>query len=163
MVAQFVNAGLILSTCGQATSALDDLVAACGWPAVLQATPSRLQRELSLGIPRVSLVWLDDFRELAATTRLLEWLRASHPSVRRLAVAYRLAAGDVEPDIRSAGVHFFVAIDGQVRALAVGLCRQWLAQPTHVAPQKIAPTHPRVMRQGLRPPLRAARRHHPPP
>ncbi|HEX3725791.1 MAG TPA: hypothetical protein VHV08_06090 [Pirellulales bacterium] len=145
MVAQFVNAGLILSTDGQTTSALDDLVAACGWPALLQATPRRLRQELSLGVPKLSLVWLDDFRELSATTRLLEWLRDAHPAVPRLAVAYRLGGKDVEPAIRSAGVHFFVAIDGQIRELAEGLCRQWLPQPALQTPQKIA--RPRIMRQ----------------
>ena len=149
MVAQFINEGVILSACGRRTSALDELVVTCGWPAVLEATPGRLRRELSLGIPKVSLIWLDDYRELAATVRLLDWLKESHPSVRRLVVAYCLAADYVEPAIRSAGVHFFLAIDGQIRAMAQGVCSQWRPRVAHLAPEIVPQQRPRVIPQEL--------------
>jgi hypothetical protein len=163
VVTQSVKEGLILSPCGQPTAALDELIASCGWPAMLQATPLRLRRELSLGVPKLSLIWLDDYRDLVAGVRLLEWLRAYHPTVRRLAVAYRLAADDVEPAIRSAGVHFFLAIDSQIRMVAEGLCTQWLPQPTRLAPEMIDPSRARVMRQGLTNRPCADRSIHPPP
>ena len=125
MVTRAVNAGLIISSGVEPTAALDELSASCGWPMVLQATPARLRQEFSWGVPRVSLVWLGHRGELAASVRLLGWLRAAHPGVRRLALAYRLADDDIEPAVRSAGVHLFLAVDGQVRAVADRL-RLWM-------------------------------------
>lgn len=125
MITQATRQGLIVSTRSQATAALDKLIACCGWPVLLHATPRRLHRELSLGTPKLSLFWLDSRRDLAATIQLLRWLGTHERVVRRIAVAYRLPT-DVEVAVRSTGAHLYQAADDNIGALVRGWMPCWL-------------------------------------
>lgn len=125
MVTESTRQGLIVSTSPQATAALGELIVCCGWPTLLHATPQRFRRELMLGVPKLSLFWLDDERDVAATVQVLAWLGTNQPAVRRIAVGYRLAA-DVEVAVRSASAHLYLAVDDNIRALVDGSIFQCL-------------------------------------
>ncbi len=117
--------GLIVATNRQLTAALDELIACCGWPALLDATPQRFRRHMLLAAPRVSLFWLDDQSNLASTIQLLKWLGTYERVVRRIAVAYRLPTG-VEVAIRGAGAQMYLAADDDIRAIVGGWMPCWL-------------------------------------
>src|ERR671921_686146 len=101
MVSKNSPAGLIAATRADVSQPLDDLVASCGWPLVLEARPRRLARELSLHNPKCLLFWLDDRQSIAATVRLVAWSRDRGHRPYRVAVAYRMPA-DVEAVFRAA-------------------------------------------------------------
>ena len=125
--------GLIVAANRQVTSALDELIAECGWPALLQATPQRLRRHLLLLPPSVSLFWLDDQSDLAIAMQLLTWLGSYDPRVRRIVVAYRLPA-DVEVAVRGAGPHWYLAAERDIPALVAGWMPRWLRSEGRLRP-----------------------------
>ncbi len=125
MVTESTSQGLIVSTSPRAAAALDELIVCCGWPVLLQATPQRFRRELLLGVPKLSLFWLDDERDVATTVQLLSWLGTYQPAVRRVAVGYQLPA-NVEVAVRSAGAHMYLAAADNIRALLDGSIAPWL-------------------------------------
>ena len=119
MVTKSCQQGLIVSAGRLVSAGLDELVACCGWPVLLQANARRLCRELSLLCPTLSLFWLDDERDVARTVQLLTRVRAFQPAVWRVALAYRLA-DETELAVRLAGIHLYLpAIDG-LQALVQG-------------------------------------------
>ena len=73
MVAKHNFRALVATTRATTTTSLDELIAISGWPVVLGATPRRLERELSLGLPECLLFWLDDLEAMGATARLIAW------------------------------------------------------------------------------------------
>ncbi len=149
MIAPTTSAGLILSTSRARTATFDELVSGCGWPAVLQATPARLRRDLLLANAEVSFLWLESRDELAATVRLLTWLKATHPTVRRWVVTYGLAADQVEPPLRSAGVHMFVPCEGSVRRMAQDLSAQCMPHEERLTARVLSPKGSAVVHSGL--------------
>jgi hypothetical protein len=127
MITKSARQGLVVSTRSQATGALNELISGCGWPALLQATPQQFRRAVLLGVPEFSLFWLDDERDVAITIRLLAWLKAYLPAVRRIAVGYRLPT-HVEVAIRSGGAHVYLTATDDIRALLDGPIAQWLCR-----------------------------------
>ncbi len=130
MVTESPRYGLIVSASPQATAVLDELIACCGWPAVRQATVQRLHRALLLGVPAVSLFWLDHERDVAGTAALLEWLGMCQPTVRRIAVGFQLPA-DVEVALRGAGAHLYLAAADDMQALVESWIPQWRCTARH--------------------------------
>ncbi len=109
MVKKHLPIGLIATTRADLTPLLDDVVHCCGWPLLLEASPRRLARELSLYDPECVLFWLDDRQGLAPTARLVEWSRQRGARPYRLAVAFRLDS-EIEAVLRAAGAHTFLSI-----------------------------------------------------
>ena len=125
MIVQTMEPGLIVAASQHPTAALDELIAYCGWPVLVAATPRHLRRELSVNIPSISLFWLDEARDLPAVLELLRWLRGYRPAVRRFVLAYR-PDREVERAVRGANVQFFAAVDRDVRNLLEGPAFEWL-------------------------------------
>ena len=137
MVTESSRQGLIVSTSPLATPALREVIDFCGWPVLLQTTPRQFRREMLLGVPKLSLFWLDDDRYVGTTVQLLSWLAMCEPAVRRIAIGYRLAA-NIEVAVRSAGAHLYLAADGNLRSLLDGAIAPWLqrrGRPANVARQ----------------------------
>jgi hypothetical protein len=125
MVTESSRQGLIVSTSPRSTAPLDELIVCCGWPALLEVTPLRFRRELLLGVPTLSLFWMDNALHVGATVRLLAWLRAYQPAVRRVAVGYRLSP-EVEVEVRSAGAHVYLPAADDFRSLLEGSIAPWV-------------------------------------
>ena len=136
MIVASKSPGLIVATRPRAAAALDELIDCCGWPALLHATPRQLRNELVRRAPRFSLFWLDDQRELAATSRLLNWLAGYEPAVRRFAVGYQLPES-LEVAVRSAGAHVYFDATQDIRALVDDSILRWLQSDGHGAADKV--------------------------
>ena len=116
MVVKISPTGLIATTRADATPPLEEIVAFCGWPLLVEATPRRMQRELALHNPECVLFWLDDQRAVASTAQLITWSRHRGARPYRVAVAFRMT-GDVESVLRAAGAHSFLPLAGQSGAI----------------------------------------------
>ena len=112
MVAKHSPTGLIATTRSRPTPPLDEVVACCGWPLLLNANPRRMQRELSFYNPECVLFWLDDRHAVAATASLIAWSRHRGARPYRVAVAFQMS-DDVESVLRAAGAHSFLPLAGQ--------------------------------------------------
>jgi hypothetical protein len=112
MVAMNTFDGLIVTTREEASAPLAELSAACGWPTLWEANARGLLREMSLQIPSCVLFWLDDWDSVAATARLIEWLRERNAGPFRVAVACNVEAG-AEAMLRAAGAHSVLPVNGQ--------------------------------------------------
>jgi hypothetical protein len=116
MVASDPSPGLIATVLAAATPTLDDVAASCGWPVLLEASPRRIQRELSALNPECILFWLDDVLAIDATARLIAWSRQR--GARPLRVAAALDPDDaVEAVLRAAGAHGFLSVSQQSAAM----------------------------------------------
>jgi hypothetical protein len=112
MVAMNTLDGLIVTTRKDASGPLAELSATCGWPTLWAATVREMLHELSLQIPACVLFWLDDWDSVAATARLIEWLRERNSGTYRVAIACDL--GDsAETVLRAAGAHSVLPVAGQ--------------------------------------------------
>jgi hypothetical protein len=116
MVATDTPAGLIATVRTATTPTLDGVASCCGWPVLLEASPRRLDRELSTANPECVLFWLDDGDGVDATARLIAWLRQRGARPLRIAAALD-ADGAVESTLRSAGAHGFLPVNGQSACL----------------------------------------------
>ena len=125
MVTESSRQGLIVSASPLAAHALRQVIDFCGWPVLLHATPRQFRREMMLGVPKVSLFWLDDDRYVGTTVELLSWLGMCEPAVRRITIGYRLAA-NVEVAVRSAGAQLYLAADGNLCSILDGAIVPWL-------------------------------------
>jgi hypothetical protein len=99
---------------------------------------------MSRHIPSASLFWLDDERYVSVTAELLSWLATWEPAVRRIAIAYRMAA-DVEIAMRSAGVHLYLAADDDLRSMLEVAVAPWLhcrGRPTVAAREPSSTVQP---------------------
>jgi len=126
MVANRHSPGLIATTRADATPPLEELVACCGWPLLLDAGPRRLLRGLSLHRPECVLFWTDDWDHVTRTAELIAWSRRRGNRPFRLAVAYQLAS-DVEAVFRAAGAHSFLQVSGRPGAVVAGALGQLVA------------------------------------
>lgn len=116
MIANDPPAGLIATVRESTTPTLDGVASCCGWPVLVEATPRRLDRELSAANPECVLFWLDDVDAVDATVRLVAWARQR--SARPLRVVAALDANAaVESALRSAGAHGFLPVNGQSASL----------------------------------------------
>jgi hypothetical protein len=109
MVTRLLPEGLIATTRANASPRLDDLIACCGWPVLLDASPRLLVRELEQHNPECVLFWLEDQLELTPTARLVAWSRERGARPYRVAVA-GLMDVEAEAVLRTAGAHSFLAI-----------------------------------------------------
>jgi hypothetical protein len=112
MVAKRTAPGLIATTRADATPPLEELVACCGWPLLLEAGPRRLLRELALRRPECLLFWTDDWYDVGPTAELITWSRRRGNRPFRVAVAYELTS-EAEAVFRAAGAHSFLAVTGR--------------------------------------------------
>ena len=125
--------GLIVTTNRHVTASLDELIVGCDWPILLTATPQRLRRQLLLGAPKISLLWIDVQSDLPLTIELLSWLARHAHAVRRIVVAYQLSS-DVEVAIRCAGAQLYLAADDNISALIDAWLPMWLGRPERRTP-----------------------------
>jgi hypothetical protein len=126
MVAKHTAPGLIATTRTDATPPLEELVACCGWPLVLEAGPRRMLRELALHRPECVLFWTDDWCDVAPTAELIAWSRRRGHRPFRVAVAYQLAR-EAEAVFRAAGAHSFLPISGRPGAAVAAALGQLVA------------------------------------
>lgn len=128
MVTEPSRQGLIVSASPLATPALREVSDYCGWPVLLQATARQLRSEMQLGVPKLSLFWLDDDQYVGTTLQLMSWLAMCEPAVRRVAIGYRMRA-NIEVAMRSASAHLYLAADGDLRSLLGKAISPWLRGP----------------------------------
>jgi hypothetical protein len=112
MVATNTLDGLIVTTRAEASAPLAELATVYGWPTLWAASARALLQELSLQIPACVLFWLDDVNSVAATAKLIEWLRERNAEPFRVAVACNVEAG-AEAVLRAAGAHTVLPVTGQ--------------------------------------------------
>jgi hypothetical protein len=136
MVAINTLDGLIVTTRSEASPPLAELATVYGWPTLWAASARRLLQELSLQIPACVLFWLDDGNSVAATAKLIEWLRERNAEPFRVAVACNVEAG-AEAVLRAAGAHTVLPVTGQSGAAIA----QALAQLLHSAARSGATAH----------------------
>jgi hypothetical protein len=128
MVASDPSPGLI-ATVRAATPTLDVVAASCGWPVLLEASPRRVERELSVLNPECVLFWLDDVLAIEATARLIAWSRQR--GARPLRMAAALDPDDaVEAVLRAAGAHGFLSVTQHSAAMIAHALGPLLADTT---------------------------------
>lgn len=126
MVVSDSSPGLIATAQASATRMLDDVAASCGWPVLLEASPRRIQRELSALNPECILFWLDDLLAIEATARLIAWSRQRGARPLRVAAALDPDVA-VEAALRAAGAHGFLSVSRQSAGLIAGALAPLLA------------------------------------
>ena len=109
MVVETTCNGMIATTHAKTSPPLDELQDCCGWPVLWNANARRLQQELAMRCPACVLFWLEDGQGLAATARLIAWLRERGARPYRVAAAYQLD-DEAEAALRAAGAHSFLPI-----------------------------------------------------
>ena len=118
MVDEITRGGLIISQAAQPRRLIDEFVALCDWPLLLQPTIRLLFREIDGRRPEYLLFWLETDRDITPAAQLVARLRERGPRPYRIAVAHCLD-GSAEQTFRTAGVHSYFAVSGDLRALVV--------------------------------------------
>jgi hypothetical protein len=116
MVNEIFHDGLIIAQAARATALVEEIVALCGWPLLLQPTVRDLLQHIDRRRPECLLFWLEADNEIGRAAELVIRLRDRGPRPYRIAVAHHLSAS-VEHTFRSAGVHSYFAVSGDLRAL----------------------------------------------
>ena len=116
MVNEIYYDGLIIAQAARATALVDEIVATCDWPLLLQPTLRELLQHIDSRRPQCLLFWLEADNEIARAAELVIRLRDRGPRPYRIAVAHHLSAS-VEHTFRSAGVHSYFAVNSDIRAL----------------------------------------------
>ena len=128
MFAKNLPKGIIATPQVDVTPPLDELVACCGWPLVLAATPRRLLCELSLHNSLCVLFWIEDRRYVTSTGELIAWLHDRGNRPYRVVIADHLDH-EVELVLRAAGAHGYVAVSNDVASAVRQDLTPWLNLP----------------------------------
>jgi len=105
--------GLIVAVSAQSTEPLEQLLALCGWPVLLNADRRGLSQHLELHMPACTLFWLDEPHDAAPARSLIAWLRERGPRPYCIVLAYRLDPC-FEPAFRAVGVQSYLPVCGNV-------------------------------------------------
>lgn len=116
MVDEINRGGLIVAQAAQTTALLDELISLCEWPLLLQPSVRALLQQIDACRPACLLFWLETTAEIASTAELVARLRDRGPRPYRIALAHCLS-GNVEQSFRTAGVHSYFAVNGNLHAL----------------------------------------------
>ena len=116
MVHEIKNDGIIVTLAPTMSAYVDEFVALCDWPVISQPTARALSEQIETHCPACLLFWLEADHDIAPAARLVTMLRDRGPRPYRIAVAHSLDAS-VEQTFRSAGVHSYFAVTGNLRAL----------------------------------------------
>ena len=116
MVSEITRRGLIVSPSRRTTDLLEELISHFDWPVLMQPSVRLLLEQIDVRAPQCLLFWLDETHDIAYALQLISRLRDRGPRPYRIAVAHQLG-NDVEPRIRSAGVHSFLFSSGCITAL----------------------------------------------
>jgi hypothetical protein len=116
MVNEITRGGLIVAQAAETTALLDELIALSEWPLLLRPSVRALLQQIDACRPACLLFWLETAGEIASTTELLSRLRDRGPRPYRIALAHCLN-GNVEQTFRTAGVHSYYAVNGNLHSL----------------------------------------------
>ncbi len=115
MVHEITNSGIIVTLAAPTTALVDELIALCDWPVISRPSARTLFQQIETRRPACLLFWLEADSTIASAAQLVTLLRDRGPRPYRIAVAHCLDAS-VEPTLRSAGVHSYFAVTGNLRA-----------------------------------------------
>jgi hypothetical protein len=116
MVNEITRGGLIVTQAARPSALVDELIALCDWPVVMQPSARTLFQQIDACRPPCLLFWLEAASDIGPAAQLIERLRHRGPRPYRIAVAHCLDEG-VEHKFRSAGVHSYFATTGNLSAL----------------------------------------------
>jgi hypothetical protein len=116
MVNDIARGGLIVAQASQTTALLDELIALCNWPLLLRPSVRALLQQIDICRPACLLFWLDSTTEIATTAELVALLRNRGSRPYRITVSHSLDSL-VEQTFRSAGVHSYFALNGNLHSL----------------------------------------------
>lgn len=116
MVNEITRCGLIVTQAGGTSALLNELIAICDWPVILQPSARLLFQQIDMSRPICLVFWLDAGCDIAPAARLVGRLRDRGPRPYRIVIAHRLEDG-IEHIFRSAGVHSYFSTSGNISAL----------------------------------------------
>jgi len=116
MVNQITSSGLIVAPSARSTPLLEELISLCDWPIVWRPSIRTLLEQIEISRPVCLAFWLEADAEVQPAAQLIARLRDRGPRPYRIAIAHRLAA-NIEATLRSAGVHTYLATNGDLAAL----------------------------------------------
>jgi len=116
MVNEINRGGLIVAQAAQTTALLDELIALSEWPLLLRPSVRALLQQIDACRPACLLFWLETADEITSTSELVARLRDRGPRPYRIAFAHCLS-GNVEQTFRTAGVHSYFAVNGNLHSL----------------------------------------------
>lgn len=116
MVNEITRSGLIVAQSARSTPLLNELISLCDWPVVWRPTLRTLFEQIEISRPLCLAFWLETDAEIQPATQLITRLRDRGPRPYRIAIAHCLTA-NIEAIFRSAGVHTYLATNGDLAAL----------------------------------------------
>lgn len=116
MVNEIIRSGLIIAQSARTSPLLAELIALCDWPVVWRPSARTLFEQIDIGHPICLAFWLESESDIQPATQLIARLRDRGPRPYRIAIAHFLAA-NIEHIFRSAGVHTYLATNGDIAAL----------------------------------------------
>ena len=162
MVNDISRSGLIVAQSVRTTPLLAELVSLCKWPVVCRPSFRTLFEQIDIGHPLCLAFWLESETDIPPATQLITRLRDRGPRPYRIAIAHCLAA-KFESSFRTAGVHTYFAINGDLAALVDAALLPFVeqhrdivhSQATHAVEGNVpirGPTGTRASPATLRPP-----------
>ena len=146
MVAEITRRGLIVAPARRPSDLLEELVFEVDWPVLLRPSVRLLFRQIEVTAPQCLLFWLDETHDIEYALRLIARLRDRGSRPYRVAIAHQLQP-DVEPTIRSAGVHSVLSTNGSISALVRDVLLPLLnlqPQPAQAEREFIQPIEPLI-------------------
>lgn len=116
MVNEIASSGLIVAQSMRNSPLLAELISLCDWPVLWRPTIRTLFEQVEINRPLCLAFWLEVDADIQPTVDLIARLRDRGPRPYRIAIAHRLAAS-IEATFRSAGVHTYLATNGDLAAL----------------------------------------------
>jgi hypothetical protein len=116
MVLGISRRGLIVTPARRTSDLLEELIFQLDWPVLLGPSVRLLFQQIEVTAPQCLLFWLDETHDIEHALQLIARLRDRGSRPYRVAVAHQLQP-DVEPAIRSAGVHSVLNTNGSISAL----------------------------------------------
>jgi len=116
MVNEILCDGLVIAQTPRATALVKEIIALCEWPLLLQPSLRDVLQHIERRRTECLLFWLEAENDIGHAAELVRRLRDRGPRPYRIAVAHCLGAR-VENTFRSAGVHSYFAVSGDLRPL----------------------------------------------
>jgi len=152
MVHEITHSGIIVALAPPTSARVDELIALCDWPVISQPTARTLFQQIEAHRPTCLLFWLEADSDITPAAQLVSLLRDRGARPYRIAVAHCLDAS-VEQTFRSAGVHSYFAVTGNLRALVDEALLPIV--DLHRAPSRTRTTHARDVPVAIRGPTEA--------
>jgi hypothetical protein len=146
MVLGITRRGLIVTPARRSSDLLEELIIQLDWPVLLEPSVRLLFQQIEVTGPQCLLFWLDETHDIENALHLIARLRDRGSRPYRVAVAHHLQP-DIEPAIRSAGVHSVLSTNGSITALVQDALLPLLnmqSQPAHAEREFIQPIEPLI-------------------